>query len=91
MIDKEVLEEVYKEQLSQPQRDNVGDEKTVSREPLPVLGMFTTASLDIASGRLLMHLLKESTLQLDGSSDGPENKIRKRPNLRSNPPTAKPT
>jgi len=50
MIDKEVLEEVYKEQLSQPETDNVGDVKTVTGEPLPVLGMFTTASLDIASG-----------------------------------------
>ena len=44
MIDKEVLQEVYKEQLPQPQTDNVGDVKTVSGEALPVLGMSTTAS-----------------------------------------------
>ena len=49
VIDKEVLQEVYKEQLLQLQTDNVGDVKTVSGELLPVLGMFTTA-LDIANG-----------------------------------------
>ena len=49
VIDKEVLQEVYKEQLLQLQTDNLGDVKTVSGEALPVLGMFTTA-LDIANG-----------------------------------------
>ena len=43
VIDKEVLQEVYKEQLLQLQTDNLGDVKTVSGEALPVLGMFTTA------------------------------------------------
>ena len=49
LIDKEVLQEVYKEQLLQLQTDNLGDVKTVSGEALPILGMFTTA-LDIANG-----------------------------------------
>ena len=49
VIDKEVLQEVYKEQLLQLQTDNLGDVKTVIGEALPVLGMFTTA-LDIANG-----------------------------------------
>ena len=48
VIDKEVLQEVYKEQLLQLQTDNLGDVKTMSGEALPVLGMFTTA-LDIAN------------------------------------------
>ena len=49
VIDKEVLQEVYKEQLLQLQTDNLGDVKTVSGEALPVLGMFTTP-VDIANG-----------------------------------------
>ena len=49
VIDKEVLQEVHKEQLLQLQTDNLGDVKTVSGEALPILGMFTTA-LDIANG-----------------------------------------
>ena len=49
VIDKEVLQEVYKEQLLQLQTDNLGDVKTLSGEALPVLGMFTSA-LDIANG-----------------------------------------
>ena len=49
VIDKEVLQEVYKEQFPKLQTDNLGDVKTVSGEALPVLGMFTTA-LDIANG-----------------------------------------
>ena len=49
VIDKEVLQEVYKEQLLKLQTDNLGDVKTVSGEALPILGMFTTA-LDIANG-----------------------------------------
>ena len=49
VIDKEVLQEVYKEQFPQLQTDNLGDVKTVSGEALPVLSMFTTA-LDIANG-----------------------------------------
>lgn len=49
VIDKEVLRDVYKDQLPQLQIDNLGDVKTVSGEALPVLGMFTTA-LDIANG-----------------------------------------
>ena len=49
VIDEEVLQEVYREQLLQLQTDNLGDVKTVSGEALPVLGMFTTA-LDIANG-----------------------------------------
>ena len=49
VIDKEVLQEVYKKQLLQLQTDKLGDVKTVSGEALPVLGMFTTA-LDIANG-----------------------------------------
>ena len=48
LIDKEVLQDVYKEQLPDLQTDNLGDVKTVSGEALPVLGMFTTA-LNIAS------------------------------------------
>ena len=48
VIDKEVLQEVYKEQFPKLQTDNLGDVKTVSGEALPVLGMFTTA-LDIAN------------------------------------------
>ena len=49
VIDKEVLQDVYKDQLPQLQIDNLGDVKTVSGEALPVLGMFTTP-LDIANG-----------------------------------------
>ena len=49
VIDKEVLQDVYKDQLPQVQIDNLGDVKTVSGEALPVLGMFTTP-LDIANG-----------------------------------------
>ena len=49
VIDEEVLQEVYREQLLQLQTDNLGDVKTVSGEALPVLGMFTNA-LDIANG-----------------------------------------
>ena len=49
VIDKEVLKDVYKDQLPQLQIDNLGDVKTVSGEALPVLGMFTTP-LDIANG-----------------------------------------
>ena len=49
VIDKEVLQDVYKGQLPQLQIDNLGDVKTVSGEALPVLDMFTTP-LDIASG-----------------------------------------
>ena len=49
VIDKEVLQDVYKEQLLQLQTDNLGDVKTVSGEALPVLGMSTTP-LDIANG-----------------------------------------
>ena len=49
VIDKEVLQEVYKEQFPKLQTDNLGDVKTVSGEALPVLGMLTTA-LDIANG-----------------------------------------
>ena len=49
VIDKEVLREVYKEQLLQLQTDNLGNVKTVSGEALPVLGVFTT-SVDIANG-----------------------------------------
>ena len=49
VIDREVLQEVYKEQLLLLQTDNLGDVETVSGEALPVLGMFTTA-LDIANG-----------------------------------------
>ena len=48
VIDKEVLQDVYKDQLPQLQIDNLGDVKTVSGEALPVLGMFTTP-LDIAN------------------------------------------
>ena len=48
-IDKEVLQDVYKDQLPQLQIDNLGDVKTVSGEALPVLGMFTPP-LDIANG-----------------------------------------
>ena len=40
VIDKEVLQEVYKEQLLKLQTDNLGDVKTVSGEALPILGMF---------------------------------------------------
>ena len=49
VIDKEVLQDVYKDQLPQLQIDNLGDEKTASGEALPVLGMLTTP-LDIANG-----------------------------------------
>ena len=49
VIDKEVLQEVYKDQLPKLQIDNLGDVKTVGGEALPVLGMFTTP-LDIANG-----------------------------------------
>ena len=49
VIDKEVLQDVYKDQLPQLQIDNLGDVKTVSGEALPVLDMFTTP-LDIANG-----------------------------------------
>ena len=49
VIDKEVLQEVYREQFPKLQTDSLGDVKTVSGEALPVLGMFTTA-LDIANG-----------------------------------------
>ena len=49
VIDKEVLQDVYKDQLPQLQIDNLGDVKTVSGEALPVLGMLTTP-LDIANG-----------------------------------------
>ena len=49
VIDKEVLQDVYKDQLPQLQIDNLGDVKTVSGEALPVLGMLTTP-LDIAKG-----------------------------------------
>ena len=49
VIDKEVLQDVYKEQFPKLQTDNLGDVKTESGEALPVLGMFTTA-LDIANG-----------------------------------------
>ena len=49
VIDKEVLQDVYKDQLPQLQIDNLGDVKTVNGEALPVLGMFTTP-LDIANG-----------------------------------------
>ena len=49
VIDKEVLQDVYKDQLPQLQIQNLGDVKTVSGEDLPVLGMFTTP-LDIANG-----------------------------------------
>ena len=49
VIDKEVLQDVYKDQLPKLQIDNLGDVKTVSGEALPVLGMFTTP-LDIANG-----------------------------------------
>ena len=49
VIDKEVLQDVYKDQLPQLQIDNLGDVKIVSGEALPVLGMFTTP-LDIANG-----------------------------------------
>ena len=48
VIDKEVLQDVYKDHLPQLQIDNLGDVKTVSGEALPVLGMFTTP-LDIAN------------------------------------------
>ena len=47
LTDKEVLQDVYKEQLPDLQTDNSGDVKTVSDEALPVSGMFTTA-LNIA-------------------------------------------
>ena len=49
VIDKEVLQDVYKEQFPKLQTDNLGDVKTVSGKALSVLGMFTTA-LDIANG-----------------------------------------
>ena len=49
VIDKEVLQDVYKEPLPQLQIENLGDVKTVSGVALPVLGMFTTP-LDIANG-----------------------------------------
>ena len=49
VIDKEVLQDVYKDQRPQLHIDNLGDVKTVSGEALPVLGMFTTP-LDIANG-----------------------------------------
>ena len=49
VIDKEVLQDVYEDQLPQLQIDNLGDVKTVSGEALPVLGVFTTP-LDIANG-----------------------------------------
>ena len=49
VIDKDVLQDVYKEQVLQLQTDNLGDVKTVRGEALPVLGMFTTP-LDIANG-----------------------------------------
>ena len=49
VIDKEVLQDVYKDQRPQLQIDNLGDVKTVSGEALPVLGMFATP-LDIANG-----------------------------------------
>ena len=49
VIEKEVLQEVYKKQVLQLKTDNLGDVKTVNGEALPVLGMFTTA-LDIANG-----------------------------------------
>ena len=49
VIDKEVLQDVYKDQLPKLQIDNLGDVKTVSGEALPLLGMFMTP-LDIANG-----------------------------------------
>ena len=49
VIDKEVLQDVYKDRRPQLHIDNLGDVKTVSGEALPVLGMFTTP-LDIANG-----------------------------------------
>ena len=49
VINKDVLQDVYKDELPQLQIDNLGDVRTVSGEALPVLGMFTTP-LDIANG-----------------------------------------
>ena len=49
VIDKDVLQDVYKDQLPQLQIDNLEDVKTVSGEALPVLCMFTTP-LHIANG-----------------------------------------
>ena len=49
LIDKAVLQDVYKDQLPKLQIDNLGDVKTVNGEALPVLGMFMTP-VDIANG-----------------------------------------
>ena len=49
VIDKEVLQDVYKDQLPKLQIDILGDVKTASGEALPLLGMFMTP-LDIANG-----------------------------------------
>ena len=64
VIDKEVLQDVYKEQLLQLQTDNLGDVKTVRGEALPVLGMFTTP-LDIANGSYSCTLLVVQDLPYD--------------------------
>ena len=64
VIDKEVLQEVYKEQFPELQTDNLGDVKTVSGEALPVLGMFTTA-LDIANGTYLCTFIVVQDLPYD--------------------------
>ena len=64
VVGKEVLQEVYKEQLLQLQTDNFGDVKTVTGEALPVLGMFTTA-LDIANGNYSCTFMEVQDLRYD--------------------------
>ena len=64
VIEKEVLQEVYKKQLLQLKTDNLGDVKTVNGEALPVLGMFTTA-LDIANGSYSCIFLVDQDLPYD--------------------------